>query len=38
VHPIAAWRLLPRSGRCLIALSYAAATYAAALGALVFMS
>jgi hypothetical protein len=33
-HPIAAWRLLPKSGRCLIALSYAAVSYAAALGIL----
>jgi hypothetical protein len=37
-HPIAAWRLLPRSGRCLIALSYAAVSYAAALGVLVLIS
>ena len=34
-HPIAAWRLLPLTGRCLIALSYAAVGYAAAFGVLV---
>ena len=37
-HPVAAWRLLPRSGRCLIALSYAAASYAAAFAALALMN
>jgi hypothetical protein len=37
-HPVAAWRLLPLSGRCLIALSYAAAGYAAAFLGLVLIS
>ena len=36
-HPIAAWRLLPVTGRCLIALSYAAVGYAAAFGVLVLI-
>jgi hypothetical protein len=37
-HPVAAWRLLPPTGRCLIALSYAAVGYAAAFMALVLVS
>ena len=37
-HPVAAWRLLPVSGKCLIAVSYAAAGYAAALLGLVLIS
>lgn len=36
-HPIAAWRHLPLTGRCLVALSYAAVSYAAALGVLVLI-
>jgi hypothetical protein len=36
-HPIASWRLLPATGKCLIALSYAAMSYAAALGVLVLL-
>jgi len=30
-HPTAAWRLLPASGRCLLAASYAAASFVASL-------
>ena len=37
VHPTAAWRLLPPSGRCLMAASYAAASYAAALSLLLLL-
>jgi hypothetical protein len=31
VHPVAAWRALSTSGRCLLALAYAAVGYVAAL-------
>jgi hypothetical protein len=37
-HPIAAWRLLPATGKCLIAFSYAAISYAAAFIALTLLS
>ena len=38
VHPTASWRLLPVTGRCLMALSYAAVGYASAFIALVLIS
>ena len=38
VHPTAAWRRLPLSGRCLMAASYAAASYAAGLSMLLLLS
>jgi hypothetical protein len=37
-HPAAAWRVLPPSGRCLVAVSYAAASYAASLSLLLLLS
>jgi hypothetical protein len=37
-HPLAAWRVLPASGRLLIVASYFASSYAAALLALLVFS
>ena len=34
-HPTAAWHVLPASGRCLLAASYAALSFAGSLAALV---
>ena len=37
VHPAAAWRILPTSGRCLLAASYAAGSFVASLSALLML-